>query len=97
MKIWWLFGIEHYYPSGGIDDLLSTHHTEEEAKAAEAADKIKYPRGKGYHYEIVNVAEHLFEKKSLESLELFSKIAEHDGWTAENAYKQFGHLGKNDG
>ncbi len=34
MKRWLLFAFDDYYPSGGIDDLLSAHDTLEEAESA---------------------------------------------------------------
>jgi hypothetical protein len=34
MKIWWVVAWDYYYPSGGLNNMQSTHSTEEEAIAA---------------------------------------------------------------
>lgn len=51
MKIWWVFAIEQYYPSGGMDDLKGTFETEEEAKEFSKKYVKDYER-----VEIINIA-----------------------------------------
>lgn len=31
LKVWWVFGIDQYYPCGGLGDLKGTFETEKEA------------------------------------------------------------------
>jgi hypothetical protein len=51
-KIWWVIGVNQYYPWGGLSDVKSTHETEEQAQTAAEAIKSEWT-----FVEVVNIRE----------------------------------------
>ena len=52
MKLWWVLAWDHYYPSGGLRNVVSTHETKEEAD-----EQVKIRLGEGCdNAETVNVS-----------------------------------------
>jgi hypothetical protein len=58
MKIFWVFANDHYYPGFGLDDLIGTFETREEAEECEKEYKVTRTYG-SYSTRIIDISQRL--------------------------------------